>query len=90
MLSSSACRQGLPDVLDEMREHPGSHLLVRRVTVWQVCHNTCGINDALHTHEFIVESREPTMDHVWRQLQMKEQAAILILACIGFVVVNCP
>ena len=73
MPSSSTCRQGFPDVLDEIREYPAAHLLVHRVTVWQFCHNPFGINDALHTHEFIVERCYPTLDNVWRQLQMKEQ-----------------
>jgi len=61
-------------VLDEIGKHPAPNLVVLHVTVRHVCHNACGINGALHTHEFVVESRYPTMDNVWRQFQMKEQA----------------
>ena len=34
MTSSSVCSQGFPDLLDEIREHPVSHLLVCRIMVW--------------------------------------------------------
>ena len=70
----SPCRQGFPDVLDEIGKHPAPNPLVLHATVWHVCHNACGINGALHTDEFVVESRYPTVDNVWRELQMKEQA----------------
>ena len=50
-------RQGLPEVLDEIGEHPAANPLVRRITVRHVCHNAGGIKDALQRHELVVESR---------------------------------
>ena len=70
----SPCRQGFPDVLDEIGEHPAPNLLILHATVWHFCHNAGGINGALHTDELVMESRYPTADDGWRQLQMKEQA----------------
>ena len=51
------CRQGFPDVLNEIGEHPAPHLLILYATVWHFCHNAGGINGALQTNEFVVESR---------------------------------
>src|SRR4029450_3924192 len=70
----SPYRQGFPDMLDEIGKHSAPNLSILHVTVGHFCHNACGINGALHTDELVVESRYPTVDNVWRQLQMKEQA----------------
>ena len=53
----SPCCQGFPEALDEIGEHPAANLLILCVTVRYCCHNAGGINDALQTHEFVVESR---------------------------------
>ena len=67
-------RQGFPDMLDEIGKYPAANLLILRVTLWHFCHDAGGINGALYTDELVVESREPAVDNVRRQLQMKEQA----------------
>ena len=67
-------RQRFPDMLDEIGKYPAASLLILHAALWHFCHNACGINGVLHTDEFVTESRDPAVDNVWCQLQMKEQA----------------